>query len=254
MTKAFFAATSSACLSRQVGAAIYSNDGELVSIGRNDVPKFGGGLYGEDDFTEDQRCFRWGYCSKDINNQRLVDSIFVALQENGMLKDDSTILDFKNSIKGTEITDILEYSRSIHAEMSAIVSADRKSSNGVVGSILYTTTYPCHNCARHIVAAGIVRVVYIEPYPKSHALELHHDAITHDQKDNERVHFANYTGVSPTNTEKLFYSRLKRKDGDGKVRRQERKDAEPLGMPVLDSFTSYEELVVDQLGEQEGGV
>ncbi|MDN3612645.1 hypothetical protein QWZ16_23945 [Vibrio ostreicida] len=26
--------------------------------------------------------------------------------------------------------------------------------------------FPCHNCAKHIVASGIKRVVYVEPYPK----------------------------------------------------------------------------------------
>lgn len=39
------------------------------------------------------------------------------------------------------------------------------------------TTFPCHYCARHIVAAGIYEVQYIEPYPKSKALQLHADAI-----------------------------------------------------------------------------
>src|SRR5205823_3178642 len=42
---------------------------------------------------------------------------------------------------------------------------------------LYTTTFPCHQCARLIVTAGIRKVVYIEPYPKSRALDLHRDAI-----------------------------------------------------------------------------
>lgn len=35
---------SSACMSRQVGASIVSAGGELIAVGWNDVPKFGGGL------------------------------------------------------------------------------------------------------------------------------------------------------------------------------------------------------------------
>ena len=63
------AGASSACMSRQVGAAIVSEGGELVAVGRNDVPKFGGGLYTEDDQSvwdgngiqdNDHRCFKWG--------------------------------------------------------------------------------------------------------------------------------------------------------------------------------------------------
>ena len=42
---------------------------------------------------------------------------------------------------------------------------------------LFTTTFPCHVCAKHIVGAGITRVVYVEPYPKNRALELHQDSI-----------------------------------------------------------------------------
>ena len=44
MSEAFAAAASSACLSRQVGAAAYSEKNELLGVGWNDVPRFGGGL------------------------------------------------------------------------------------------------------------------------------------------------------------------------------------------------------------------
>src|SRR5690606_6216358 len=75
------------------------------------------------------------------------------------------------------ISSLIEFSRSIHAEMDAILSASREGIS-TVGCDLYVTTYPCHSCARHLVAAGIRRVYYVEPYIKSLALELHSDAIT----------------------------------------------------------------------------
>lgn len=72
MYEAVAASANSACMSRQVGAAIISSDGELISVGWNDVPKFGGGLYAEDDQfhvdhegkeqDRDHRCFKWGKC------------------------------------------------------------------------------------------------------------------------------------------------------------------------------------------------
>lgn len=46
----------SACLSRQVGAVIVSNSGELIGQGANDVPKFRGFTYNVDDGSGDNRC------------------------------------------------------------------------------------------------------------------------------------------------------------------------------------------------------
>ncbi len=77
------------------------------------------------------------------------------------------------------VQDITEFGRMTHAEMNAITDAARLGRR-TAGGTLYCTTFPCHNCAKHIVAAGISRVVFIEPYPKSKALELHYDAITMD--------------------------------------------------------------------------
>lgn len=72
MSKAMTAGAGSACMSRQVGASIVSATGELIATGWNDVPKFGGGLYSENDQSvwdgsaiqdRDRRCFKWGGCS-----------------------------------------------------------------------------------------------------------------------------------------------------------------------------------------------
>ena len=60
--------------------------------------------------------------------------------------------------------------------MDALLSAGREGVS-TVGTRLFVTTFPCHYCARHIVGAGVYEVQYIEPYPKSLALELHNDAI-----------------------------------------------------------------------------
>ena len=72
--------------------------------------------------------------------------------------------------------DALEYGRTIHAEMSAISDAARLG-RALKGTILFCTTFPCHMCAKHIVAAGISEVIYLEPYPKSLAGELHGDSV-----------------------------------------------------------------------------
>src|SRR4029077_14612650 len=84
---------------------------------------------------------------------------------------------FQARLKGSRLTNLTEFVRAVHAEMEAILSAAR---TGVSTrrAILYCTTFPCHNCAKHIIDAGIKRVVYIEPYAKSLSSTLHEDAIS----------------------------------------------------------------------------
>jgi cytidine deaminase len=63
---------------------------------------------------------------------------------------------------------------------------------------MYVTTFPCHLCAPHIVAAGIKRVVYIEPYPKSMVSKLYPDSISVDgSHDHDRVKFEPFFGFAP---------------------------------------------------------
>ena len=94
---------------------------------------------------------------------------------------------------------------------------------------LYATTFPCHNCAKHIVAAGVSRVVFIEPYPKSKAAEFHKDSIQvgfgHRKATPARrdlVRFEPFVGIGPRRFFDLFSARLgsgytlKRKDVAGK--------------------------------------
>ncbi|HGF7182583.1 TPA: deoxycytidylate deaminase, partial [Vibrio cholerae] len=56
MFYAFTASLQSACLSRQVGASILDKEGNIIATGRNDVPKFKGGLYSYEDKDKDYRC------------------------------------------------------------------------------------------------------------------------------------------------------------------------------------------------------
>jgi dCMP deaminase len=47
----------------------------------------------------------------------------------------------------------------IHAEMNSIIFAGKENIN-VEDSVLYCTLQPCHNCLKHIIAAGIRTVIY----------------------------------------------------------------------------------------------
>lgn len=100
--------------------------------------------------------------------------------------------------------------------MAALIDAARRGVS-VVDATMYATTFPCHECAKHIVAAGIKRLIFIEPYPKSKALELFGDAISLDETDGVKTVFQSFVGVAPRRYAELFdAARLKRKNDDGK--------------------------------------
>lgn len=57
-----------------------------------------------------------------------------------------------------------EMCRGLHAEQNALIQA-AKYGISVEGSTVYTTTEPCGLCSKMLVNAGIVRIVFRDPYP-----------------------------------------------------------------------------------------
>lgn len=217
------AALRSSCLSRQVGAAIMDGQGNLLSIGTNDVPRFGGGLYSDLDDEADDRCFKSRKeCSNTVKQIETVREMYDRLLDEGteLLKPETTFDSFLAALKPTRVRSLIEFSRSIHAEMDALFSLVRNGIKLTENSTLYSTTYPCHNCARHIVAAGIQRVVYLEPYSKSLAIDLHNDSIADNLSDAESenmVRFRPYQGVSPRLFKLIYTKTGEFKDSEGKL-------------------------------------
>ena len=225
MFMAFTSALRSADLSRQVGAVIAKNN-EIIASGANDIPKAGGGLYWPEYNsthnqiidTEGGRDYTLGF---DSNKQ----------QQNYIIDEISSLLHLSESdkerLKESSIKDITEYGRVVHAEMEALLMCSRNSVS-TSNAELYGTTFPCHNCAKHIVSAGIKRVIYIEPYPKSKALQFHPDSITLDSKakgkKSKKVLFQPFTGIGPRRFFELFSmagqsgNTKRRKEKDGKVK------------------------------------
>lgn len=248
MYAAASAAAKGACLSRQVGAVILNKQGEIIGTGNNDVPKSGGGLYTFEDGKGDHRCYKWKTkrCHNDDRKDKLREQIINALLSNGLLRPEKRA-EAEEIIFSTDVKQLIEYSRAVHAEMEAIISVARSGGQGVKGATLYTTTYPCHNCARHIVAAGIDRVVYIEPYAKSLAIELHSDAITVDPGDKKRVAFVQYEGMAPKNLLKVFRHGQARKGADGRLVSRSRSAAVPILREHVDDFARREKIIAGTL-------
>lgn len=255
MYSAYSESAKSACLSRQVGAAIVSKAGELLGVGRNDVPSKDGGLYGEDHGDDDHRCHAWlgKKCHNDSKKGLLYKQIFESLEKKGLITDTATQNKVTEAIQKTDVKSLIEYSRAVHAEMDAIISVARNQKPGLIGSTLYSTTFPCHSCARHIVASGISKVLFIEPYPKSLATDLHSDSISENEsEENDKVVFLQYTGIAPKNILKLFSNGKNRKDKEsGRLRNFDKRSASPVVAVSLDDYATHEKWVIAELEENE---
>jgi dCMP deaminase len=59
----------------------------------------------------------------------------------------------------------------LHAEANAITKV-AKSNNSSAGATLYITASPCMDCAKLIIQAGIIRVVYADEYRIIDGIEL----------------------------------------------------------------------------------
>lgn len=264
MYSAYCASLRSACLSRQVGAAIATKTGEVIATGCNDVPKSGGGLYTSSHTGVDMRCVhRDGQvCFNDSHKRHLQDEIgaildaaLLGLKQNPVTLpaiDRANVLD--SIYANTRLKDLIEFSRSVHAEMDAIVSLARIGGAGIQGATLYTTTFPCHSCARHIVASGIARVFYVEPYEKSLAKELHSDAIAFEiepttEASPKKVEFLHFEGVAPRQFHNMFKAQS-RKNETGKFVPIKVQEADKVMPEYLDNYQDFESKAVEHLVEQ----
>ena len=215
MYMAYSASLNSACLSRQVGAALTDRNGEVISVGWNDVPKYGGGLYQNNNLLPDQtdeRCFQDNrkICYNDKYKNDLAQEIIDVLLEQKFLTLEATNRkeEVLKILRNSRIGHIVEFSRSIHAEMHALLEGSIRAGERVREGKMFITTYPCHICARHLILAGINEVYYIEPYRKSLTKKLHSDSITEDEdikeKDKRKVRIRLFEGIGPNRYRQLF--------------------------------------------------
>jgi deoxycytidylate deaminase len=229
-------------LSRQVGAAILSPTGEVVSLGTNEVPAPGGGQYwGSPGAMRDFE--RGGDENARIKFENLQEVLAVLTPEWDTLDEDERqqlLADASAKLDNTRMMNLTEFGRAVHAEMEALLSAGRVGVP-VRGCELYCTTFPCHNCAKHIIDAGIHRVLYIEPYPKSLAERLHGDALVLGPigEGAGKVAFEAFHGVAPRMYPTLFSSmdpvgtRITRKSASGEA------DRTPAGLRIKAAPLNY---------------
>lgn len=223
--------------SRQVGAVIVNvkrdsrnqtSNIEVIATGMNEVPMRGGGFYWDGSVNSPDARDQWlkAYRNEDralTIKKDVLTELLEVLKNKEWFKPEITSTQTPHllkqlvtgGLKGTKFMNIGEFQRQVHAEMAALIDSARRGV-AVDGRTMFVTTFPCHNCAKHIIAAGIKHVVYLEPYPKSRAERLHDEEIELDPKDGlpndedrkdgivPKVVFTPYTGIAPRQYQRLF--------------------------------------------------
>lgn len=148
MTMAYAVSQKSSCLKRKVGAVIVDPLDNVLSSGYNEVP-----------MGETACIHEYGQCYRDHS----CDNFFSSLNDSP-----ARVRQFRKRFR--EEFRILDLCRALHAEEIAILNLARNGrSVPLERCTLYTTTYPCRQCANKIAAVGIKNVVYVEAYPDPEA-------------------------------------------------------------------------------------
>jgi len=233
------AALRSAELGRQVGSAIATPEGDIIAVGCNEVPKAGGGLYWFGD-VPDNREFRSGVDGIEEQKRNLIAETLRILKKDGWFNKKKSRMSTDQLValaidpyhpvlpKDSKIRSLIEFGRAVHGEMAALTDAAKRGVS-VNECVMFVTTFPCHLCARHIVSAGISKLIYIEPYAKSMAAELYPDSITVDgeRRNRQQVPFIPFVGIAPRQYMDLFTAG-KRKKPDGSIVSFSAKSALPI--------------------------
>ncbi|NNN22177.1 MAG: hypothetical protein HKL80_09285 [Acidimicrobiales bacterium] len=234
LAHAFIAKRQSAAIARQVGAAIVL-DGDVVATGRNDIPAANGGQLVLPPAGEPVDIMSAEPIASRQEREDVLRDILRRLLQSGKFQDIAevhgisgidqleadgvdTLIDQTlklDDARQSRIFDLIEFNPTVHAEMSAITTAARTGRSLRRGH-LFTTTFPCHECSRHIIATGITRVVYLEPYAKSRAEALFSSQIkmgdkdhnthtsTNPTTDDEKILYEPFMGVAPRRQADLF--------------------------------------------------
>jgi deoxycytidylate deaminase len=238
----------SSAAGRQVGAAIVDKHGEVVALGSNDVPKPGGGQYWEGE-PGDRRDFELGYDANARGKFNTVRELMRDLAESGWLSEEKSALSAdqlaeeglasSGPLGKGRLNDLVEFGRIVHAEMAALMTAAREG-RPVAGCTLFTTTYPCHECARLIIGSGIERVIFIDPYQKSMAPDLYEDMFDDSQKP-DTVAVVPFEGVSPHLFPRVFELSNRQKDVQGNYLEWDNKSLLMDDEEIADSIPLQEE-------------
>ncbi|MGH3789195.1 MAG: deaminase [Pseudonocardiaceae bacterium] len=161
MQMAFISSHRSRCLKRHVGAVIIDDEGEQTASGFNENPPP----------TQPCEVEYQNKCYRDIvRNKKFADLMEkeVRCPKCGQpLEVKIPGPPWRCSACATDLEQFffperaMSWCTAIHAEDRALRTAGRRAR----GATLYTTTFPCFQCAEKIIMAGVREVVFVEAYP-----------------------------------------------------------------------------------------
>lgn len=258
MYQAFAAQFRSAASGRQVGAAIADDLGEILVTGTNEVPRPGGGQYWPGD-EPDYRDFVVGAETNDLQKYLIIQDVLRRLADAGWLSEHQSdrgveqiaaeALAPSGPLRDSRVNDLIEFGRIAHAEMAAICTAARRGTP-IGGSTLFTTTYPCHECARLIIGAGIRRLVYIDPYPKSQVPEMYRGQVSEGGSvapEGGVVPFVPFEGISPRLYSAVFAMGARGRDAMGNFDEWVPRPRLTVDPGAISSMIAFERTVSEEL-------
>lgn len=166
MQIAYTAKLNSACLSRQVGAAITNENNSLKAIGWNSVadgqtPCL---LRSKTELLQGTLSDSYSpYEKSDVFKASVIK--FYPQIINIDLKGRNDSFCFKTIYNKQEDDKNQVHTRSLHAEENAFLQIAKYGGEGIINGTLYSTASPCELCSKKAYQLGIKRVVYIDPYP-----------------------------------------------------------------------------------------
>ena len=182
MNLAYSASHGSKCLKRQVGAVLvdapFGRMGTVVGQGFNENPSGTSPCVEEKEYGADPKAAIPGRCYRDIVREKSFTEL--AKQKarcpacgKPLASTVTPEPPWRCAGCSRNLEDYfwperaMSWCTAIHAEVASILSAGMRAR----GTTLYTTTFPCFQCAEKIAQAGITSVVFTEPYPDIRAAE-----------------------------------------------------------------------------------
>lgn len=160
MAAAYALSNASSCLKRHVGAviAVVRGGREIpVSMGYNENPAGVARCIDNGGCSKDEHMRSWFAAQDRVHCPRCGEKLNRP-KDTMRCKCGDSIRDWLRPLRGMELC------TAIHAEERAIRSlGDRPAQGGELK--LYVTTFPCFQCSRMILDAGIRSLVYVEAYP-----------------------------------------------------------------------------------------
>jgi len=189
MTAASTIALQSHCLKRRVGAVLCDEHGYIVSAAYNEVP-----------ITQKKCLDEYGMCYRDhVRNEfrnKFLRNLDHCPKCGNPLKGNASFLCTECKYDLSDLLPIykaLDKCRSLHAEETTILKA---SSYQFKDSVLYSTTFPCMQCAKRILQVRIPRIIYIDPYPEKEPIIM---------LEKGKVKTEKFEGIKAQAYYKLFY-------------------------------------------------